>query len=51
LLQFACAPSKAGTPERRFKMESSMIVRVVALAMAVIVVGAIVLRRRKSKSA
>lgn len=32
-------------------MESSMIVRIVALAMAVIVVGAIILRRRKQKSA
>ena len=32
-------------------MESSMIVRVVALALAVAVVGIIILRRRKSKSA
>jgi hypothetical protein len=34
-----------------FTVESSMIVRVVALAMAVIVVGVIILRRRKQKSA
>jgi hypothetical protein len=32
-------------------MESSMIVRVVALALAVVVVGFIILRRRKQKSA
>jgi len=32
-------------------MESSMIVRVVALGLAVIVVGVIILRRRKQKSA
>jgi hypothetical protein len=42
---------KIGAPERRFAMESSMIVRVVALALAVAVVGVIILRRRKSKSA
>jgi len=32
-------------------MESSMIVRVVALALAVAVVGVIILRRRKSNAA
>ncbi|MFP5226853.1 MAG: LPXTG cell wall anchor domain-containing protein [Acidobacteriota bacterium] len=32
-------------------MESTMIVRVVALGLAVLVVGIIILRRRKQKSA
>ncbi len=32
-------------------MESTMIVRIVALALAVAVVGLIILRRRKQKSA
>jgi hypothetical protein len=32
-------------------MESSLIVRVVALTLAVVVVGFIILRRRKQKSA
>jgi hypothetical protein len=32
-------------------MESSMIVRIVALTLAVVVVGLIILRRRKTKSA
>ena len=44
-------PHLLGEPERRFTMESSMIVRVVALAFAVVVVGVIILRRRKSRSA
>jgi len=48
-MYFACARTP-GTPERRFMMESSMIVRVVALALAVVVVGIIILRRRKQKA-
>jgi hypothetical protein len=45
------SPLKAGAPERRTAMPSSMIVRVVALALAVVVVGFIIMRRRSHKSA
>jgi hypothetical protein len=36
-------------PERRFFMAQGMIVRIIALALAVVVVGLIIMRRRSHK--